>query len=87
MPSATAPAASAPAAADPAVAAAQARTTEALLGAARVLDQVAEAHARSARRVRDGWRGPHRSRFDAERARRDAELAGLAAACRQLAAR
>ncbi len=54
---------------------------------ARLLDDVAEAQARSAREVRDGWRGPHRDRFDAERARRDAELAGLAATCRLLAGR
>ncbi|MEZ5179078.1 MAG: hypothetical protein R2746_12630 [Acidimicrobiales bacterium] len=81
------PSSAAVAAEDPAVVAARARTTEALLRAAAVLDQVAVAHARAGRAVREAWLGPHRARFDAERARRDAELAGLAAACRRLAGR
>lgn len=72
---------------DPAAEAARAVATDALVRAAAVLDEVAEAHARGARLVRACWEGPHRSRFDAERARRDGDLAGLAAACRLLAGR
>jgi hypothetical protein len=72
---------------DPAIEAARAVLRETLARVARQLDDVAEVQARSARSVRDVWRGPHRDRFDAERARRDAELAGLAAACRLLADR
>jgi hypothetical protein len=84
--STTAPTAPAPSP-DPAVEAARAVLRETLARVARQLDDVAEVQARSARSVRDVWRGPHRDRFDAERARRDAELAGLAAACRLLAGR
>jgi hypothetical protein len=72
---------------DPAAEAARAVVGETLTKVARLLDDVAEAQAGSARQVRDAWRGPHRDRFDAERARRDAELAELAAACRLLAGR
>lgn len=72
---------------DAATLAARARTTEALVRAGRQIDDVADAQARSARAVRDSWRGPHRSRFDAERARRDAVLAELASRCRLLAGR
>lgn len=75
------------AAPDPALQAARAATDATLTRVARLLDDVAEAQASGARAVRDSWRGPHRNRFDAERARRDAELAGVAAACRRLAAR
>lgn len=74
-------------AAEAAAAAARAVVGETLTQVARLLDEVAEAQAGSARQVRDAWRGPHRDRFDAERARRDAELAELAAACRLLAGR
>lgn len=72
---------------DLAVAAARARTSEALVRVARLLDEVADTQARSARAVRATWEGPHRSRFDAERAGRDGDLAGLASACRLLAGR
>lgn len=72
---------------DPVIEAARAATSDALVRVARLLDGVAEDQARSSREVRVGWQGLHRHRFDAERAGRDAELAGLAATCRLLAGR
>lgn len=41
--------------------------------------------ARAAALVRLGWLGPHRRRFDAERADHDARFASLIETCRRLA--
>jgi hypothetical protein len=59
----------------------------ALAGTASALEAVATERARLARQARQGWVGALRSRFDAERATRDATTADLATRCRALAVR
>lgn len=63
------------------------RVDRALLAVADQLEALAEDRARVARAAREGWTGPHRVRFDAERATRDADLAAIATRCRRLAGR
>lgn len=62
-------------------------TADALLALAARVDEVSVDLARAAATVREGWQGPHRARFDTERARRDALASSLLADCRRLAAR
>lgn len=59
----------------------------ALLALADHLEALAAERGRAARMVREGWVGPNRVRFDAERATRDADLAAIIARCRSLAGR
>lgn len=63
------------------------RVDRALLAVADHLEVLAAQRARLARAARDGWTGPHRQRFDAERATRDADLLLIAGRCRRLAVR
>jgi hypothetical protein len=66
--------------------AARAALAAALTGVAARLDALAHARAGAARAARHQWHGPHRTRFDAERATRDAAAAALGGRCRTLAA-
>lgn len=59
----------------------------ALLALAARVDAVALAMGRAAGEVRAEWQGPHRSRFDMELTKRDAQAATVIADCRRLAAR
>lgn len=59
----------------------------ALLKLASSIDAATVELARAATDVRSGWQGPHRSRFEAVQARRNAQAVALIADCRRLAAR
>ena len=63
---------------DPAVA----LTDAALRAAASRLETIAMGRARVALAARVDWSGSYRQRFDAERAARDAVVAGVIACCR-----
>ncbi|MEO6987559.1 MAG: hypothetical protein ABI239_02835 [Aquihabitans sp.] len=61
--------------------------SNALLKLANSLDASTASLVRAATELRGEWDGPHRSRFDAEQARRNAHTAALIADCRRLAVR
>ena len=56
-----------------------------LLDVADRLEDLAVQRTGLARAARTDWAGPHRLRFDAERANRDAQVAEVVARCRRLA--
>lgn len=60
---------------------------EALARLAAAVDAVTVDLARAVVNVRTGWQGPYRSRFESERARREAQATALIVGCRRSAMR